>query len=388
MPLKIVRNNILEMKVDAIVNPTDYRLSGSGSIDKKIHDAGGDELRKECDEYNHCDFGDAVLTHAFNLPCKYIIHTVGPFWRDDHNDLEIMRSCYANCLRIAAQQKLKSIAFPLIGTGSFGCPKDLAVNTAINTINSFLLTNEMKVYLVLYTADAVKITSKLVEDIKSYISDEEVENDRRMEEYLKLHLRERKAFYEYRDIPLYPSNIGNTYLSKNIKPKKVKEDFYDEEIHVSYDTCMTLSKQMVCSAPNPLPTLDEFGKNKNILKQLNELEDTFGSRILSYIDKFGFKDFAVYQAAAISKQLFQRVKNDQNVSKKTALALCLALPLTLEEVTELLSYAGYSFSKSSKFDRCIQLLIKSMEGRDTLLDINKVDYTLDELGLETFGKIN
>ena len=77
MPLKIVRNNILEMEVDAIVNPTDYKLSGSGSIDKKIHDAGGLELRKECDEYEHCDFGDAVLTHAYNLPCKYIIHTVG-----------------------------------------------------------------------------------------------------------------------------------------------------------------------------------------------------------------------------------------------------------------------------------------------------------------------
>ena len=140
MPLKIVRNNILEMEVDAIVNPTDYKLSGSGSIDKKIHDAGGLELRKECDEYEHCDFGDAVLTHAYNLPCKYIIHTVGPFWRDNPEDLEIMESCYANCLRVAAQQKLKSIAFPLIATGSFGCPKDLAVNIAINTIN-FFITN-------------------------------------------------------------------------------------------------------------------------------------------------------------------------------------------------------------------------------------------------------
>lgn len=144
MPLKIVRNNILEMEVDVIVNPTDYKLSGSGSIDKKIHDAGGEQLRNECDEYEHCNFGDAILTHAYNLSCKYVIHTVGPFWRGEHNDLEIMKSCYANSLRIAKQQKLKSIAFSLIGTGSFGCPKDLAVNTAINTINSFLLENEMK----------------------------------------------------------------------------------------------------------------------------------------------------------------------------------------------------------------------------------------------------
>ena len=122
------------------------------------------------------------------------------------------------------------------------------------------------------------------------------------------------------------------------------------------------------------------------MKQLDELEDTFGSRILKYIDEFGFTDVAVYKAAAISKQVFQRVKNDENISKKTALAICLALPLTLDEVSELLSYAGYTFSKSSRFDRCIKLLIKSMEGRDTLLDINKVDLMLYDLDLDTFTK--
>ena len=383
MPLKIVRNNILEMEVDAIVNPTDYKLSGSGSIDKKIHDAGGQQLRNECDEYEHCNFGDAVLTHAYNLPCKYIIHTVGPFWRDNPEDLEIMESCYTNCLRVAAQQKLKSIAFPLIATGSFGCPKDLAVNIAINTITSFLLNYEMKVYLVLYTADAVKVTSKLVEDIKSYISDEDVENDRRMEEYLKLHLREKRAFYEYRNIPLYPTN-GTTHISKSIKPKKITNgDFY-----ILDDCCALPQKLENISGPHSghIPSLDDFAKNKKLLQQLDQLEDTFGSRVLKYIDMFGFSDVEVYKAACISKQLFQRIKNDENISKKTALAVLVALPLTLKQVTELLNCAGYSFSKSSKFDRCVQLIIESMEGRSTLLSINKVDYTLYELGLETFTK--
>jgi hypothetical protein len=84
--------------------------------------------------------------------------------------------------------------------------------------------------------------------------------------------------------------------------------------------------------------------------------------------------------------LFQRIKNNENISKKTALAVLMALPLTLKQVTELLNCAGYSFSNSSKFDRCVQLIIESMEGRDTLLSINKVDYTLDELGIETFSK--
>lgn len=377
MPLKIVRNNILEIEVDAIVNPTDYKLSGSGSIDKKIHDAGGCALKKECDEYGYCEFGDAILTHAYNLPCKYIIHTVGPFWRDNYDDLEILRSCYVNSLRVAKQQKLKSIAFPLIGTGSFGCPKDHAINIAINTINSFLLENEMKVYLVLYTKDALNITSKLVEDIKSYISDEDVEKDRRLEEYLKLHLKERKAFYEYRDIPLYPSNIGNAKISKAINPNYIK-------VVEDYSICGIPTDKL---NDKKIPTLDDIQKSKILLKQIKELEDTFGSRVLKYIDMFGFADAAVYKAAAISKQVFNRVKNDENISKKTALALCLALPLSLVQVEELLSAAGYSFSKSSKFDRCVKLIIKSMEGRTSLLSIDKVDFLLYEAGVETFNKL-
>ena len=378
MPLKIVRNNILDMEVDAIINPTDYKLSGSGSIDKKIHDAGGELMRKECDEYNHCDFGDAVLTHAYNLKCKYIIHTVGPFWRNEYDDLDIMKSCYTNCLLIAKQQKFKSIAFPLIGTGSFGCPKDLAINTAINTINSFLIDNEMKIYLVLYTSDAVEITSKLTEDIKVYINDKDVEEDRRLEEYLKLQLKERKEFYEYRNIPLFPTGIGNAYISKNIEVKQPTTDLSDGAFFCSKFEKTESSKN--------IPSLEEFNKNKNLLKQLNELEDTFGSRILKYIDEFGFTDSEVYTAACITRQVFQRVKNDENLSKKTVLALCVTLPLNLSQVEELLNAAGYSLSKSNKFDRYIKLLIKSMEGRDWLISIQKLDHQLYEIGLDTFTK--
>lgn len=383
MPLKIVRNNILEMKVDAIVNPTDYKLSGSGSIDKKIHEAGGDLLKKECEEYGHCDFGDAVLTNAYNLPCKYIIHTVGAFWRDNNDDLEIIKSCYANCLMLAKEEKLKSIAFPLIGTGAFGCPKDLVVNIAINTINSFLIENEMRVFLVLYTKKAVEVTSKLVEDIKSYISDEEVDNERNLEEYLKLKLSEKKEFYEYRDIPLYPINFGETYVSNSIKPKRRNDSvmvydgisFLDEE-----------PKNKRYLGKNGELNYDEFVKDKKVLNEINNIKDTFASKLLHYIDLFGFKDSSVYKAAQVTKQVFYRVKNYENVSKKTALALCITLPLNLEQVTDLLNSAGYTLSDSNKFDRCIKLIIKAFEGRKELISILKVDYLLDELNIETFNK--
>lgn len=346
MALQIIRNNLLKMNVDVIVNPTDYCLSGSASIDKKIHELGGERLLNECMEYKHCDFGDAIITNAYNLPCKYIIHTVGPFWKDDLDDLKILESCYYNCLKLAKKMNLKSIAFPLIATGSFGVPKDKALNIAINTINAFLFENDMKVYLVVYTNDAYTISQKLVDNIKSYISNDEVDNDL----YIKIGktLNERKAYYEYHNIPITP--LGDIRVSSKIKT----------------------------------PNLFDIKKNKDLLKTLNSLEDSFGSKLLNYIDKLGFTDVEVYKAAEISRQLFQKIKNNENPSKKTALALCVVLPLTLEEVKDLLATAGYAFNTSNKFEQAVMLIIKTMQNRKNLLSIVKINLLLDDLGINCF----
>ena len=348
MALQIIRNDILKMKVDAIVNPTDYCLSGSASIDRRVHELGGDKLHKECMEYKHCNFGDAIITNAYNLECKYIIHTVGPFWKNEE-DLKILESCYINCLNLAKKINIKSIAFPLIATGSFGVPKDKALNIAINTINSFLFKNDMKVYLVVYTDDAYTLSSKLVENIKSYINSDEIEENLYHE--IGKTLNERKAYYEYHNIPLSPSS-GTLHISTKVK-----------EI---------------------TPALEDIKKNKDILKCLNSLEDNFTNKLFNYIDKLGFTDVEVYKAAEISRQLFQKIKNYENPSKKTALALCVVLPLTLVEAKELLASAGYAFNPSNKFEQAIMLIIKSMEQRKNLLSIVKINLLLDDLGINCF----
>lgn len=346
MALQIIRNDLLKMNVDAIVNPTDYCLSGSASIDKKIHDLGGDLLQNECMEYKHCDFGDAIITNAYNLLCKYVIHTVGPFWKDDVSDLKILESCYYNCLKLAKKMNIESIAFPLIATGSFGVPKDKALNIAINTINTFLFENDMKVYLVVYTNDAYTMSKKLVDNIKSYISNDEVDNDL----YIKIGktLNDRKAYYEYHNIPIIPK--GDIRISSKIKT----------------------------------PILEDIKTDKELLKKLNSLEDSFGNKLLNYIDKLGFTDVEVYKAAEISRQLFQKIKNNENPSKKTALALCVVLPLTLNEVKDLLATAGYAFNTSNKFEQAVMLIIKAMENRKNLLSIVKINLLLDDLGINCF----
>ncbi len=353
MALQIVRNDILKMDVDIIVNPTDYCLSGTASIDKRIHELGGEDLAIECSQYHHCDFGDAIITNAYGLAAKYCIHTVGPFWRDDPDDLKILESCYLNSLALAKSVNAKSIAFPLIATGSFGCPKDKALNIAINAINSFLFENEMRVFLVVYTKDAYNISSKLVDNIKSYINNEDIKED--LYKQIGLTLNERRAFYEYHNIPL-SSSKGNLYFSKNLKRSE---------------------KDYVVS----LESLKHDGK---IINRLKKLEEGFGSKVLQWIDHFGFTDVEVYKAAEISRQLFQKIKNNENPSKKTALALCVVLPLTLEEVKSLLASAGYAFNTSNQFEQAIMLIIKSMEGRKNLLSIVKINLLLDDLGISCF----
>ena len=178
MPLKIIRNDLLQMEVDVIVNPTDAWLSGSGSIDLKIHQAGEAPLKMELDKIGRCNVGDAILTNAYNLPCRYIIHTVGPIWNGEAKAFRIIESCYRNCLRLAIMHEMESIAFPLIATGTFGCPTDKAIQIAINTINSFLLDYDLNVYLVVYNSEAFGFSKKLVEDVKSYIETDIIEDER------------------------------------------------------------------------------------------------------------------------------------------------------------------------------------------------------------------
>ena len=349
MALQIIRNDLLKMKVDAIVNPTDYCLSGSASIDRRIHELGGKELKKECEIFKHCDFGDAIITNAYNLDCKYIIHTVGPYWKDDENDLKILESCYINCLNLAKKVNIYSVAFPLIATGSFGVPKDKALNIAINTINSFLFKNEMKIYLVVYTDEAYTLSKKLVENIKSYINSDEVELD--LYTRIGKTLEERRIFYEYHNIPLSPTN-GSIHISNNLNNKKI--------------------------------AFDDIKNDKEIIYKLKNLDDNFTNKLFYHIDRLGFNDVEVYKAAEISRQLFQKIKNYENPSKKTALALCVVLPLTLEESKELLATAGYTFNTSDIFEQAIMLIIKSMENRKNLLSIVKINLLLDDLDIKCF----
>lgn len=158
MSLEIVVNDITKMEVDAIVNAANRTLLGGGGVDGCIHAAAGIELLEECKTLGGCLTGCAKITGGYRLPCKYVIHTVGPVWQGGNcGEREKLISCYKNSLTLAYEHGCKTVAFPLISSGVYGYPKQEAFNIARDTINEFLKSHDMTVYIVLYNMGLYKM---------------------------------------------------------------------------------------------------------------------------------------------------------------------------------------------------------------------------------------
>ena len=177
MPFEIVRNDITKMAADAIVNTANPRPVIGLGTDSMIHEAAGPGLLQARQKIGHIDMGQAAITPAFDLHAKYVIHTVGPVWDGgSYGEDEYLRSCYENSLRLALENKCRSIAFPLISTGNYGFPKDKALQIAISAFSAFLLEHEMQIYLVVFDRTSFKLSEKLFQSVASYIDEHYVED--------------------------------------------------------------------------------------------------------------------------------------------------------------------------------------------------------------------
>ena len=334
MPLQISRNDIRNIKAEAIVDPTDNFLSGSGGTDKIIHSLAGPDLEVELMEIGFIEDGEAVLTNAYGLNnCKYIIHTAGPRWIDGkHQEEEILASCYENCLKLAKEKKLDSIAFPLIASGSFSFPKGRALRIASDTITSFLLENEMDVSLLVYDKESFDTASKLYSDIKDYLNE----------------------------------NLAEMFMSdasySMVPPQKKK-------------------KKSAKRSEKPAGRLDVFESYSiegSIEKERFIPDESFSECLIRMIDEREMKDPEVYKAANIDRKLFNHIKNTKNYrpKKETAVALAIGMRLNSKDTDTLLERAGFILSGSSKFDLIIRYCIE--QGIYNIFEINEILFEEDQ----------
>ena len=338
MPLEIVRNDITKMAVDAIVNAAKESLLGGGGVDGCIHRAAGPELLAECRTLGGCKTGDAKITKAYRLPCKYVIHTVGPVWNGgQYGEKEKLVSCYRTSLALAKENKCETVAFPLISSGIFGYPKDQALRVAVDTIGEFLMENDMTVYIVIFDRAAYQISGKLFADIAEYIDDHYVDEhtDSRRERLRRLNRLESKA-------------------------SKVCEDAAPDFMAAP---CAPMAMSVASGSLNDM---------------LDELDAGFSETLLKLIDRTGKKDSEIYKKANVDRKLFSKIRNnpDYKPSKTTAIAFAIALELDLEETKDFIARAGFALSRSSKFDIIIEYFVK--QKNYDIFAINEALFAFDQ----------
>lgn len=330
MPLKIVRNDITKMKVDAIVNAANQSLAGGGGVDGCIHRAAGPALLSECIKLGGCETGSAKITGAGRLQAKYVIHAVGPRYQGGkYHEREKLQSCYRTALALAAENNCESVAFPLISAGIYGYPKGEALQIAVSEISSFLMDHDMLVYLVIFDKKAFRISEKLFSDIESFIDDVYVDEA-----------------------------LDNEYEQERNFMRSMRYSMKDEILQA--------------------PEISEASMSMDLDEAVNMIDESFSEMLLRKIDERGMTDAQCYHKANIDRKLFSKIRKDPHYkpSKPTAIAFAVALELSIEDTDELLLKAGFALSHSNKFDIIIEFFIR--RGNYDIFEINEALFAFDQ----------
>lgn len=343
MPFEIVRNDITQMTVDAIVNTANPRPVIGLGTDSMIHEKAGPDLLLARQAIGPIGMGCAAITPAFRLHAKYVIHTVGPVWDGgSYGEESLLRNCYDNSLKLAVEHGCQSIAFPLISTGNYGFPKDKALQIAISAFSAFLLEHEMQIYLVVFDRTSFRLSEKLFQGVANYIDEHYVDT----------------------------CTVAAYGVPEERRPRP----------HRPQNTKISESSAFFGAMPPCAPmAAPKAAALEDILKQADA---GFTETLLTLIDKSGKKDSEIYKKANISKQHFSKIRNNPGYkpTKATALAFAIALELDIAQTQDLIGRAGYALTNSSKQDLIVKFFIEQRN-----FNIVEIDIALYEFGQGLLG---
>lgn len=367
MPFKIIRNDITKVKADAIVNTVNpYGFIGRG-VETAIYNAAGSEaLLEERRKLGILYPGDVGITPAFNLDAKYIIHVSSPVWKDGRsNELAILRQCYDRALHMAVENNCKSIAFPLLATGTYSFPEEIGVAIAVESFTEFLKEYEIEIFLVVFGSDAVRVSGTLVDKVTEFIDDDYV-----------------------------AAANATEYLPVDEDYDTYEEDYYDEEEYLGYkeppyqnpnsrETEVSEAQHEYSHSSLNIPDFLRKRRPRDVSESLEDAlkkiyTESFEKHLQQLINKKGLKNSEVYATSNISKQYFSKLlKGKVKPSKEKVLALAVGLRLNIDETVDFLRIAGYALSPISQTDKVVEYFIKNKD-----YNVIKIDIVLFDFGLE------
>lgn len=353
MALQIVRNDIVNMMADVIVNSANPQpVIGSGT-ESAIYARAGQELLEARREIGDIACGEAAATPGFALGAKYVIHTVSPFWQGGgFGEAAQLASCYSRSLALAAELGCESIAFPLLGAGNCAFPETLAMRIARRQILDFLEQADMQVFLVLFDREAYSLSETMFRDVQSFVDEAFVE---------------RKLTAEYAQ-PYFSAQPAMAQPRRRSRPsilprrKKVQQADFGAP----------------CSAPMPC----EAAAQDDLSDLLKHPDAGFSETLLQLIDRTGKKDSEIYKRANVDRKLFSKIRNNPfyQPSKTTAVAFAFALELDIAQARDLIGRAGFTLTRSNKFDIVVEYFL--LHRHYNVFDVNEVlfSYDLPQLG--------
>lgn len=338
MPLKIFRHDITQVEADAIVNSANpHPIIGGGSEAAIYEAAGKKELLAERKKIGDINPGDTAVTPAFALKAKYIIHTVGPVWEGGtHGEAAILSSCYENSLERALDLGCKSIAFPFISAGTYGFPKDKAIEVATTAINRFLRHNKMKVILVVFDKESFSISGKKFRDVTAFL-----------------------------EVSYFEEKVGE--LCGN------SPEAYRRNRRLELEHQEKLEAQKNGQVPD------------DVSEMLKQSQASFSARVLKMVKERGLAASELYNKNYIlTKKIYSDMKiqgDNYRPKKGTAILFCLALELDLDETLSLLESAGWTLSDSKRMDIIVKWHILQKD-----YNVNHVNETLRSFGYSDLDK--